>query len=243
MLKQATILIVDDDLQIRELLRDILEMTAFHVIEAESGQAALTRLSQTHVDLALLDMQLPDTFGIELFKIIQAQYPDLPCLFVSGMDQETDVVLGLELGAEDYITKPFRPRELITRIKKVLARRPVPRLQEKSPESQPGHVLSCGALSIDPQRRQIVWESQAIETTKTEFDLLYLFLKHPEQVLTRAQILEHLWSHDLEISERIVDTHIKHLRAKFTCHPPFIKTVRGVGYCFMPLLAVSTQTP
>ena len=243
MLKQQTILIVEDDLKIRKMLREILEFTAFHVVEAESGQAALQQLSQTHIDLALLDMNLPDTYGIELFKVIQAQYPQIPCFFVSGMDQETDVVLGLELGAEDYITKPFRPRELITRIKKVLVRRP--KQAETATSSQAEHEpsRSFGDLKLDPQRRQVCWQADVIETTKTEFDLLYLLVAHPEQVLTRKQILENLWPHDMDVSERIIDTHIKHLRSKLNSRPSFIKTVRGVGYCFMPALAISTQNP
>lgn len=238
------ILIVDDDPNIINMIRDILEIARLDAISASSGRQALECLAQTPVQMAILDMQLPDTYGIQLFQQIHLLYPDLPCIFVSGLDQEMEIVLGLELGAEDYITKPFRPRELLTRINKVLRRQnKTPAQTNKNnsltqtlPETPIStNSLNFGSLCLDAGRRSLSLNGQAVTLTKAEFDLLWLLATHPGQVLTRRQILDRLWPDDLDVSERIVDTHIRHLREKLLADPAsanLIHTLRGVGYSF-----------
>ncbi len=233
------ILIVDDDPNIIKMIRDILEIARIDAISATSGRQALECLEQNPVRLAILDMQLPDTYGIQLFQQIQMRYPDLPCIFVSGLDQEMEIVLGLELGAEDYITKPFRPRELLTRIHKVLRRQALTPVQTAAtaalePKTD-ANSLTFGSLSIDAGRRSLSLQGQTVTLTKAEFDLLWLLATHPGQVLTRRQILDRLWPDDLDVSERIIDTHIRHLREKLAADSKsaaLIHTLRGVGYSF-----------
>lgn len=229
MSETAPILVVDDDPNIIRLIGETLALHRLPVIGAGSGRQALELLERQPVQLAILDMQLPDTYGIQLFQQIRSRYPELGCLFVSGVDQEMEIVLGLELGAEDYITKPFRPRELLTRVTRALGRTRPP-----APEAGAA-LLRFGELSLDAGRRSVELSGRSIPLTKAEFDLLWLLASQAGQVFSRRQILERLWADELDVSERIVDTHIRHLRAKIEAQPArprWLQTSRGIGYCF-----------
>lgn len=231
-----TLLLVDDEPDIIHMLQDILSTTPFKSMVAYDGTSALRILELYPIDLAILDMQLPDMLGTELLQKIHQSYPDLPCLFVTGMGEERDVVKGLELGAEDYITKPFRPQELIVRIKKVLTRHSLlARAASVSPKT--AGIYHRHHLSVNPQERSVHLQHKPVVLTRIEFDLLHLLLRHENQVLTRTQILNHLWPDSLDTSTRAVDTHIKQLRKKLQDNPQqptFIHTLRGVGYSFRP---------
>lgn len=229
-----TLLLVDDEPDIIQVLQDILSATPFKSMVAYDGTSALRILELYSIDLAILDMQLPDMLGTELLQKIHQSQPDLPCLFVTGMGEEKDVVKGLELGAEDYITKPFRPQELIVRIKKVLTRHRS--IITASPSKTPG-IYHGHQLWFNPEERSVHLNNKPVPLTRIEFDLLHLLLCHENQVLTRTQILNHLWPDSLETTTRAVDTHIKHLRKKLNDNPQqptFIHTLRGVGYSFRP---------
>lgn len=235
----VTLLLVDDEPDIIQMLQDILSMTPFKSMVAYDGTTALRILEQYPIDLAVLDVQLPDMLGTELLQKIHQRQPTLPCLFLSGMSEEKDVVKGLELGAEDYITKPFRPQELVVRIKKILSRQnsiPTVSIQDDT-QNKNTDIYHRHQLCLNPQERSLHIHHQAIVLTRIEFELLYLLIRHENQVLTRTQILNHLWPNSLDTSTRAVDTHIKHLRKKLgddPQNPTFIHTLRGVGYSFRP---------
>jgi DNA-binding response OmpR family regulator len=236
--KPVTLLLVDDAPDIIQMLQDILSVTPFKSMVAYDGTSALRILELYPIDLAILDMQLPDMLGTELLQRIHQHQPQLPCLFVSGMGDEKDVVKGLALGAEDYITKPFRPQELIARIKKILTRYSViAPLSHLGGTPQPSGIYNRHQLWLNPQERSLHLHNQPVILTRIEFDLLHLLIRHENQVLTRTQILNHLWPDSLETGNRAVDTHIKHLRKKLADDPQqprFIHTIRGVGYSFRP---------
>lgn len=251
-----TLLLVDDEPHILQMLQDIFSVTPFKTLVAYDGTSALRILSKYPIDLAILDMQLPDMLGTELLQAIHETHPELPCLFLTGMNEEAQVVKGLELGAEDYIVKPFRPQELIVRIKKVLARQrpvtpqitPTPTHHSQPPKTAapiPGEHSSTSSeatyhkhhLWLQESERTVKLHETPLDLTRLEFDLLYLLIRHENQVLTRNQILNHLWPDNLDTSLRAVDTHIKHLRKKLhddPQSPTYIHTLRGVGYSFRP---------
>lgn len=238
MLAPSAILVVEDAPHMQDLIKEILTENRMQVYLSSSGEECLNFLQAQTVDLALLDMHLPDIIGIELFKQIQQMRPGLPCIFVTAEGSETEVVLGLELGARDYIIKPFRAREFLARIKNVLKQTShttlsSPPQQESAPQPFSEEVLRQGVLELNLNRREAKLLEHPLEFTRTEFDLLELLMRHPHQVLSRQQILDHVWRDDLEVSERIVDSHIRHLRSKLS-HYDFIHTVRGVGYSFKP---------
>ncbi len=219
------------------MIQDILILSHYKTLVAYDGTTALKLVAQMPVDLAILDLRLPDIYGMDLMQQIHEVRPTLPCLFLTGSDTEAEIVKGLELGAEDYITKPFRPRELLTRMKKVLSRQTEGQQLPTVLKQKKKSGRSVKGLALDAKERTVQLLEEPVELTRIEFDLLYLLMKNEKMVLTRRQILDHLWPDDPDVSNRVVDTHIKHLRHKLRDDPrkpTFIKTIRGVGYSFRP---------
>ena len=219
-----TILVVDDEPQIVELLRSYLERDGFTVKHAPDGEKALEVLRQTPPDLVLLDVMLPRLDGREVCKRIRAD-GTTPIIMLTARDEETDKLLGLELGADDYITKPFSPREVVARVRAVLRR-----------GSREGtSVIHAGDLTIDLRGHEVTLAERQLDLTPTEFRLLETLASHPNQVFTRMQLIDRVQGHAFEGYERTVDAHIKNLRSKVEPDPRmprYIVTVYGVGYKF-----------
>ena len=208
-----TLLIIEDDKLLIPVLRETLQHLTKQIEVAHSGQEALEHLRRgTTFDLILSDINLPDISGLDLLKLIRIESPQTPVLFLSGRSEETDVVLGLELGAEDYIVKPFRARELVARVKKILNRTPRPPLH--SQDLQQFLLFPHLSLRIDTHSREVRVKGKMLEFTRKEFDILVLLLRHPRQIFSRKHILEQIWHDELDVSDRVVDSHISHIRNK-----------------------------
>lgn len=229
MFERPKILVLDDEPDVRNLLSRILKEENYQVSEADTAENALSCIDESVPDLVIADINLPGMSGLDFFKLVKETHPQLPFIFLSGLTDEFDKVLGLELGAEDYITKPFGVRELKARVKVVLRR-----IKNKMAEAPvlvdpDAHV----DLSIDIPKRQVFVQEEEVNLTKKEFDILVLLSSRPGQVFTREHILEVIWNNDTGVSDRTVDVHIGRLREKINIHPdhpPYIETVRGVGY-------------
>lgn len=219
------LLIVEDETNVRKPLADYLQKEGFEIIEASSLSEGELKM-QNQPDLVLLDWMLPDGQGIELLKKWRHQSIEIPVLMLTARADIIDKVLGLELGANDYITKPFEPRELVARIRV--------RLRERSalcsPSQSKEKVLLCGDFSLNLQSRVSTYQNKVLDLTKTEFDLLRLFIENPDQVFSREELLKSVWGYDQYPSTRTVDTHIMQLRQKSN-HEHF-ETVHGIGYRF-----------
>ena len=229
---QRRVLVVEDDASIRELLRLHLDLAGFTIDETGEWRSALERARATPFDLVLLDVMLPGLDGVSVCRAIRNGGPnvDTPILMLTAREGESDKVLGLESGADDYLTKPFGVRELMARIG-VLMRRRQPRLAEVVPSP----VLDAGDLSLDRERRTATVRGGRIELTKQEFDLLYLMASRPGAVFTRAALLQEVWSDDTYVTDRTVDTVISRLRRKIERDPQdpaMLLTAWGVGYKF-----------
>jgi DNA-binding response OmpR family regulator len=225
------VLVVDDEAGIRKVLRAYLEREGFVVDEAADGPSALTHLEDGHdgaPDLVLLDIGLPGIDGLEVLRRVRSHY-DVYVLLVTARAEEVDRLVGLGVGADDYITKPFSPREVVARVKAVLRR----------PRSEPAGdatVLGGAGLSVDEQRREVLRDGEEVELSALEFDLLALLARSPRRVFTRQQVLEQVWGPHYVGDERVVDVHIRSLRQRLgddAGQPRFIGTVRGVGYRFL----------
>lgn len=227
----GTVLVVDDEEAIRELVRFNLERAGFRVAVAADGAEALAQAARLRPDLVILDVMLPDADGFALYGQL-ARTAAAPVIFLTARDEETDRVVGLELGADDYVTKPFSPRELVARVRAVLRR------QERRGASAAGdtpEVIRAGALTIDLARHEVRRGETVVPLTPREFDLLACLARNAGRVLTRGQILDQVWGENFYGDDRIVDVHIRHLREKLepdAGEPRHIKTVRGVGYRF-----------
>lgn len=218
------ILVVDDNSKIVEVLSAYLEAEGFDVDTAASGAEALDRVAANVPDLALLDIMLPGMDGIELTRRLQRDH-DLPVILVTAKTGEVDRLVGLEVGADDYVSKPFSPREVVARVKAVLRR--------ASREALDGDVLHFGELRVDISRRTVQFEGRPIDLTRSEFDLLTAMARHPGRVYTRLQLLEAVQGDVFEGYERTIDAHIKNLRRKLgddPREPRLVRTVFGVGY-------------
>jgi len=219
----AHVLVVDDDSHIREVVRFALEKAGYRVDEAADGAAALTAFDARPYDAVILDIIMPEQDGIEVCRRLR-ESSEVPILFLSSRDEEIDRVLGLEIGADDYVTKPFSPRELVARIKALL-RRTRPR---KEPATE---RLERGELSMDTERHQCFWGTTEIVLTVTEFALLRTLLRTPGKVFTRDELVDRAYGHGHVITERTVDSHIRRIRKKLKelgADP--IETVYGMGY-------------
>ena len=229
---RRTVLVVEDDGAIRELLRLHLDLAGFTVDEADDGRRGLDRARSTPFDVILLDVMLPGLDGVSLCRAVRSagQNVKTPILMLTARDGESDKVLGLESGADDYLTKPFGVRELMARIGALLRRH-----RRQTIEDAPPTVLNAGDLSLDRDRRQATVRGERIELTKQEFDLLYMLASRPGTVFTRAALLESVWSDDTYVTDRTVDTVISRLRRKIERDPQdpeMLLTAWGVGYKF-----------
>jgi two-component system OmpR family response regulator len=218
----AAILVVDDDGHIRQVVRYALERAGHTVREAKDGAEALRELEREPPELMVLDILLPEDDGLEVCKRVR-KHSRLPIIFLSSRDDELDRVIGLELGADDYISKPFSPRELVARVAAVLRR--------ASPEPGEAKLLVHGPLTMDVARHRCSWRGQEITLTVVEFSLLETLLAAPGRVFERAQIVQQAYGHGHYITERTVDSHIRRLRKKLgEVGADPIETVYGVGY-------------
>lgn len=232
---QSTILIVDDEAAIRDMLRLALEMADYRCLEAENAQDAHALIIDERPDLILLDWMLPHTSGLDLARRLKRDEvtANIPIIMLTAKGEEDNKVQGLEVGADDYITKPFSPRELVARLKAMLRR-----INTKA-ASEPLHV---NGLSLDPTSHRVTINSHPVQVGPTEYRLLEFFLTHQERVYTRGQLLDHVWGSNVYVEERTVDVHIRRLRKAIALdgHERYVQTVRGTGYRFstkMPLTA------
>lgn len=218
---RGLVLVVEDDRSIAELIRLYLRRDGFGVHGESDGHAALAAVRRVHPVALVLDVGLPGLDGIEVCRRLRAAQDMTPVLFVTARDDEVDRVLGLELGADDYITKPFSPRELVARVRAVLRRTPSgPRAEES---------LTIGRLRVQVDRRRVHVDEREVGLTSTEFGLLTHLMRAPGRVFTREQLLGAVWGYTASAGTRTVDVHVAQLRAKLGDAGP-IRTVRGVGY-------------
>jgi len=220
------VLIVDDNPKIVEVLSAYLTAEGFEVETADDGDRALAAVAARVPDIALLDVMLPGIDGIELTRRLQQQYA-LPVILVTARSDEVDRLIGLEVGADDYISKPFSPREVVARVKAVLRR------SERAVSTTPGQRLFVGDLEIDGETRRVRLGEQVVDFTRTEFDILSALAAHPGRVFTRMQLMEAAQGDAFEGYERTIDAHVKNIRRKLgedPRSPRYLHTVTGVGY-------------
>jgi DNA-binding response OmpR family regulator len=225
----STILLVDDEDAVQKLLAYPLERDGFRVVQARDGQEAIERFQREHVDLVVLDVMLPKLDGLEVCKRLRAA-SKVPIIMLTARDDELDKVLGLELGADDYITKPFSIREFRSRVRALLRR-----AAASAVEDEPDEVIENNGLRIDLARREVDADGRPVQLTYVEFELLRTLASHAGRVYTREQLLQSLWGGSDYREPRTIDVHVRHLREKLERdprEPEFILTVRGVGYRF-----------
>ena len=218
-----TILIVDDEQHIIDLARMYLELEGFSIASSTDGAEALKRILGEHPALVVLDLMLPGLDGWEVCRRVRAE-SDVPIIMLTARSDDIDRIVGLELGADDYLTKPFNPRELVARVKAILRRSA---RRDKAPA---GSMLKLGNLIIYPERRQVAVEGETVELRVKEFDLLQTLAENRGVVFTRERLLNVVWGYDFAGETRTVDVHIAHLRHKLRAMTPVIETVWGVGY-------------
>ena len=204
----ATILVADDDAHIREVVRFALEKAGHRVVESADGRAAVVAFGAQPIDVVVLDIIMPEMDGLDVCREIRS-HSQVPILFLSSRDDELDRILGLEIGADDYVSKPFSPRELVARVKAIL-RRSVPGKKEGD-EAPP---LQRGALCLDSQRHRCLWNESEVILTVTEFALLYSLMGTAGRAYTRDELVDRAWGHGYAITDRTVDSHIRRLRRK-----------------------------
>ncbi len=229
MVASPTILLVDDEESIQKLLRYPLERDGYRVVQARDGEEAVQRFRDEAVDLVVLDLMLPKLDGLEVCKRLRAQ-SSVPIIMLTARDDEFDKVLGLELGADDYITKPFSIREFRSRVRALLRRAVALR-----PEPGETPIVSVGGVEMDVARREVRVDGRPIQLTYVEFELLRALATRPGVVQSRQRLLEALWGGAEYREPRTIDVHVRHLREKLEpdpSEPRYIQTVRGVGYRF-----------
>ena len=222
----TTILVVDDEPAIVDVLTYNLEKAHYRVVIARDGEEALRQVRHERPDLIILDLMLPGMDGLEVCREIRRE-GDLPIIMLTARDEEIDRVVGLELGADDYVVKPFSIRELMARVKTVLRR------VSTTPDASKS-ILSVNLLTLDPERHEVYWDGNLLSLSALEFELLHTFMRHTGQVLSREQLLNMVWGYDYTGDLRVVDTAVKRLRSKMRNMDPgladLLLTVRGVGY-------------
>ncbi|PFY14983.1 DNA-binding response regulator [Bacillus toyonensis] len=226
------ILVVDDEEFILTLIEFNLQQAGFEVITAMDGEMALQKATTERPDLIILDLMLPKMDGMEVCKELRLQRVMTPILMLTAKDDEFDKVLGLELGADDYMTKPFSPREVVARVKAILRRTKLQQ-EEQVAEAPDEDSILIADLKILPEFYEVYFQGRKLELTPKEFELLVYLAKNKSRVLTRDQLLSAVWNYDFAGDTRIVDVHISHLRDKIeknTKKPTYIKTIRGLGY-------------
>ena len=223
----STILLVDDEDAVQKLLAYPLERDGFRVVQARDGEEALDRFRREHVDLVVLDVMLPKVDGLEVCKRLRAE-SSVPIIMLTARDDELDKVLGLELGADDYITKPFSIREFRSRVRALLRR-------AATTPARPEELIESDGLRVDLGTREVMAHGRPVQLTYVEFELLRTLASHAGRVYTREQLLQALWGGSDYREPRTIDVHVRHLREKLeqdSREPEFILTVRGVGYRF-----------
>jgi DNA-binding response OmpR family regulator len=223
------VLVVDDEREIVEIARDYLQHAGYTVITASDGPQALQAVRARRPDLVVLDLGLPRLDGLEVAKTLRGE-SDIPIILLTARVEESDRLRGFEVGADDYITKPFSPRELVARVRSVLKR--------ADSTQQSGNIFRLSDLTIDVSRMKVTRESRQVELTPTEFQLLTTMARRPGRVFTRAQLLDAVRGIEIESFERAIDTHIKNIRRKLepdTRNPQYVLTVYGIGYKFAEL--------
>ncbi len=223
------ILIIEDDRDIIELVRYNLSKEDFQVSSASDGSAGLATVKKSPPDLLLLDLMLPKLSGLEICKEIRRDpsLNRLPILMLTARGDEADRVVGLEMGADDYVTKPFSPRELVARVKALLRR--------AEPPAEPARTITVGTLEIDPSAYRVARVGKPVTLSTLEFRLLYFLASRPDRVFTRDQLLDAVWGNERFVTPRSVDVYIRRLREKIEADPKepvHLKTVRGAGYMF-----------
>ncbi|HSN31543.1 MAG TPA: response regulator transcription factor [Ideonella sp.] len=230
----ASILLAEDQTDIRELIAMNLRSAGYAVTAVGDGLAALASQNERADDLLILDLMMPGMDGLEVCKALRARQRSTPILMLTAKSTELDRVLGLELGADDYLTKPFSLAELLARVKALLRRAELLRqAQQAAGSAAPGAVVRNGDLEIQPAKRLVHLGGRAVDCTALEFDLLLHFAQHPGHVFSRSQLLDAVWGYTHDGYEHTVTTHINRLRAKLEAdpmHPRYILTVRGAGY-------------
>jgi phosphate regulon transcriptional regulator PhoB len=225
------ILVIEDEADLVELISYNLKKEGFNVDSAMDGETALSKIKKGRYDLVVLDLMLPGIQGMELCRILRSdpKTETLPIIMLTAKGEEVDKILGLEMGADDYITKPFSPRELVARVKAVLRRS----LEKPSVEK----VLNVGELVIDKERYTVTIKGKSVKLSAKEFKLLLFLAERKGKVFNRERLLDAVWSDESFVEPRTVDVHIRRLRAQIEedpAHPKYIKTLRGIGYFFNP---------
>ena len=229
---EAAILVIEDDPDIADLVRIHLSDLGYAVERAADGKTGLDKALHDKYALVILDLMLPELDGLEVCKRIRAKDPYLPILMLTAKAEELDKVLGLELGADDYLTKPFSIRELIARVKALFRRIEIDQENRQRDATQP---LRFGDLTVEPKKRKVTLRNRTIELTAKEFDLLMLFAQHPGRAYSRQELLDLVWGYQYAGYSHTVNTHINRLRSKIEDDPSaprYIKTVWGLGYRF-----------
>jgi two-component system, OmpR family, alkaline phosphatase synthesis response regulator PhoP len=224
------ILVIDDEVNILRIVRDYLEQAGYHVLTASNAETGLHTLHRETPDLLVLDLGLPDRDGWDLTRLIRSdsQLANLPIIMLTARVEETDRIIGLELGADDYITKPFNPREVVARVRAVLRR-------TSSTKSTFSRRISIGELTLDLGEHTLTMRGEQVNLTPTEFELLALFMENPGHTYTREELLEKTLGYSYEGTGRTLDSHIRNLRLKIEptpANPMYIETVYRIGYRF-----------
>ena len=224
-----TILVVDDEPKIVQLAQDYLEHAGFAVVTAHDGKAALASARGKRPDLVILDLGLPELDGLDVARTLRAE-SNVPIVMLTGRSEESDKLVGLELGADDYVTKPFSPKELVARVRAVLRRLERPKLSSE--------LITVGDVRLDVPRMRVTRSDHAVDLTPTEFELLATLAREPGRVFTRSQLLDAVHGVAFESYERAIDAHVKNIRRKLEIDPSsprYVLTVYGVGYRFAEL--------
>jgi two-component system, OmpR family, response regulator ResD len=224
----TTVLVVDDEPIVREVVVRYLEREGYKTLEAGDGDLARRLVEQHSPSLVVLDLMLPGIDGLELCRWIRGR-SELPIIMLTARGEEADRIVGLELGADDYVTKPFSPRELATRVRTVLRR--------STPEAKHAERLAFGDLVIDARTREVTKARAELRLTVKEFDLLWFFASHPRQVFSRDQLMDRVWGYEAALDTGTVTVHVRRVREKIEddpAHPRVLQTVWGVGYRFSP---------
>jgi DNA-binding response OmpR family regulator len=230
--RSVTILVVDDEPALVEVLEAYLRDEGFTVLRAADGRTAVDIALSERPDLVLLDLNLPRLSGLEAFREIRAKL-DVPIIMLTARSGEVDRVVGLELGADDYVSKPYSPREVVARVKTILRRRGASIVSAEAPAKKPHEMRSVGDLTVDRTAHEVRRSGEQIKLTPTEYRLLGIFLDHPGQVFTRDHLIELISTDGGEVFDRTLDRHIANLRSKIEVdpqHPRYIITVYGIGY-------------
>ena len=227
-MSKKIIVVIEDEIDIREVLIYNLEREGYQVFGEADGLKGLKMIQEMIPDLVLLDLMLPGLDGLQICKHLKdtSATHQIPIVMVSARSSESDIVLGLELGADDYVTKPFSPRELLARVRAVLRRR------TNSSDELAGLCISCEGVTIDARRHEVMVDGVAVNLTATEFKLIHYLAQHPGWVFTRDQLMGEVMGQDNFIVDRNIDVHIQAVRKKLGSHRDLIETIRGIGYRF-----------